>query len=100
LCLSASSPSRPLQHVFDDGLSYGDDLAVEASDLVAAESYERVCLGTVAQPDPGGLASLIERWAAGRLRTWVAGVLPLERAAEAHRRLAAGQVRGKLVLTP
>ncbi|WP_284744971.1 NADP-dependent oxidoreductase [Amycolatopsis sp. RTGN1] len=37
---------------------------------------------------------------AGTLRPRVAGVLPLARAAEAHERLAAGGLRGRLVLTP
>jgi NADPH:quinone reductase-like Zn-dependent oxidoreductase len=37
--------------------------------------------------------------AAGTLRPRVAGVLPLSRAAEAHERLAAGGLRGRLVLT-
>jgi NADPH2:quinone reductase len=43
------------------------------------------------------VARLVER---GRLRALVADVLPLERAAEAHRRIEAGGVNGKLVLTP
>lgn len=42
------------------------------------------------------LASLVDR---GLLRPLVADVLPLERAAEAHRRIEAGGVHGKLVLT-
>lgn len=37
---------------------------------------------------------------AGTLPPRVAGVLPLTRAAEAHNRLAAGGLRGRLVLTP
>ncbi|MEU8638566.1 NADP-dependent oxidoreductase [Amycolatopsis sp. NPDC048633] len=37
---------------------------------------------------------------AGALRPRVADVLPLSRAAEAHERLAAGGLRGRLVLTP
>jgi NADPH:quinone reductase len=51
-------------------------------------------------PDPAELAELAEALAAGRLTTRVADVLPLDRAADAHRRLAAGGVRGKLVLVP
>lgn len=43
------------------------------------------------------IASLVER---GLLRPLVADVLPLEQAAEAHRRIEAGGVHGKLVLTP
>jgi NADPH:quinone reductase-like Zn-dependent oxidoreductase len=37
--------------------------------------------------------------AEGRLRPYVAATFPLERAAEAHERIEAGHVRGKLVLT-
>ena len=48
LCLSAASPGRPVQHVPDGCLSYVDELAVEASDFVAAEPDERVCIGIVA----------------------------------------------------
>ena len=45
------------------------------------------------------LADLVGRVAAGRLRTRVAATLPLTEAAEAHRRVLAGGLRGKLVLT-
>lgn len=50
--------------------------------------------------DPPALRELIEDVAQGRLRTRVAGTLPLAEAAEAHRRLEAGGTRGKLVLIP
>ncbi len=52
------------------------------------------------QPNADGLNELVERWASGRLKTRIAGVLPLAEAAEAHRRAEAGGLRGKLVLTP
>jgi NADPH2:quinone reductase len=52
------------------------------------------------QTDGETLASLLDRLASGQLRTRVADVMPLSSAAEAHRRLAAGSLRGKLVLTP
>ncbi|MFD9908456.1 NADP-dependent oxidoreductase [Streptomyces sp. NPDC059063] len=45
----------------------------------------------------GRLASLAD---AGRLTVRVAGTMPLREAAGAHRRLAEGGVRGRLVLTP
>jgi NADPH2:quinone reductase len=45
------------------------------------------------------LADLVEQVAAGRLRTRVAATLPLTEAAEAHRRVLAGGLRGKVVLT-
>jgi NADPH2:quinone reductase len=44
------------------------------------------------------LADLVVRVADGRLRTRVAEVLPLTEAAEAHRRVLAGGLHGKLVL--
>jgi NADPH:quinone reductase-like Zn-dependent oxidoreductase len=45
------------------------------------------------------LADLVGRVAAGRLRTRVAATMPLTEAADAHRRVLAGGLRGKLVLT-
>jgi NADPH:quinone reductase-like Zn-dependent oxidoreductase len=45
------------------------------------------------------LADLVGRVAAGRLRTRVADTMPLVEAADAHRRVLAGGLRGKLVLT-
>lgn len=51
------------------------------------------------EPAPENLAGLLSAVAAGRLTTRVAGTLPLARAAEAHERVAAGGLRGKLVLT-
>ncbi|MCM4084679.1 NADP-dependent oxidoreductase [Paractinoplanes hotanensis] len=45
------------------------------------------------------LADLVGQVAAGRLRTRVAVTMPLTEAAEAHRRVLAGGLRGKLVLT-
>jgi len=45
------------------------------------------------------LADLVERVAAGRLRTRVADTMPLTEAATAHRRALTGGLRGKLVLT-
>ena len=50
--------------------------------------------------DGGQLAWLSELAAAGRLTARIADVLPLEQAAEAHRRLAEGGLRGRIVLVP
>ncbi|KJS57873.1 NADP-dependent oxidoreductase [Streptomyces rubellomurinus] len=47
----------------------------------------------------GRLAELVELWEAGGLRLEIAEALPMERAAEAHRLVGAGHVRGKVVLT-
>ncbi|MFJ2579660.1 NADP-dependent oxidoreductase [Kitasatospora aureofaciens] len=46
------------------------------------------------------LAELVELWETGGLRLEVAETFPLERAADAHRMVATGHVRGKVVLTP
>ena len=45
------------------------------------------------------LADLVGQVASGRLRTRVADTMPLTEAADAHRRVLAGGLRGKLVLT-
>lgn len=50
--------------------------------------------------DGARLAELSALVDAGRLSLRLAGVLPLEEVAEAHERLAAGGVRGRLVLAP
>jgi NADPH:quinone reductase-like Zn-dependent oxidoreductase len=46
------------------------------------------------------LAELVGLVEAGRLTPRVAETFPLEKAAEAHRRLAEGRLRGRLVLVP
>ncbi len=51
------------------------------------------------ESDPGALAELTRMVAGGELRTRVARTLDLAQAAEAHRLLEQGGVRGKLVLT-
>ncbi|MER7580870.1 NADP-dependent oxidoreductase [Kitasatospora sp. NPDC097691] len=45
------------------------------------------------------LAELVRLWEAGGLRLEIAEALPLEKAAEAHRLVGTGHVRGKVVLT-
>lgn len=45
------------------------------------------------------LAALVDQAAAGTLRTRVAATMPLREAAEAHRLVEAGGLRGKIVLT-
>lgn len=49
--------------------------------------------------DRGSLAELVRELAAGTLRTRVAAEMPLTEAAEAHRLVEAGGLRGKVVLT-
>jgi NADPH2:quinone reductase len=50
------------------------------------------------RPDHAMLTDLAERLAAGRLRTRVAHVIPLEEAARGHRLAGQGGLRGKVVL--
>ena len=52
------------------------------------------------QPDGERLAGLLADAASGRLPARVHAILPLERAADAHRELFRGGVRGKYVLRP
>ena len=51
------------------------------------------------RPDGDELRELADLVAAGELRPHVEEVFPLERAADAHERIEAGHVRGKLVLS-
>ena len=51
-------------------------------------------------PDGSQLAGLLARTAAGELPARVHTVLPLDQAADAHRAVAKGGVRGRYVLTP
>lgn len=46
------------------------------------------------------LAELTELWESGAIRLEIAGTFPLTRAAEAHRLVEAGHIRGKAVITP
>jgi NADPH:quinone reductase-like Zn-dependent oxidoreductase len=50
-------------------------------------------------PDPDGLAEVCRMAEAGHLRVPIAKAFPLEETAEAHRVMAEGHVRGKLVVT-
>ncbi|MEU4225127.1 zinc-binding dehydrogenase [Nonomuraea sp. NPDC026600] len=50
--------------------------------------------------DAAQLAEVVRLVEAGRVTLRVAGTYPLEKAADAHARLAAGGVRGRLVLVP
>ena len=54
----------------------------------------------VAEPDGVRLAQLLDATAHGDLPARVQAVLPLDRAADAHRAVAKGGVRGRYVLRP
>lgn len=81
--------------VRDGGLFVG----LRPADVPAAERDVRVtAVGVV--PDGRRTADLLARVAAGDIVTRVAGELPLTEAAEAHRLVAKGGVRGRYVLVP
>jgi NADPH:quinone reductase-like Zn-dependent oxidoreductase len=50
-------------------------------------------------PDGAGLGELARMADAGQLRVPIAKAFPLEQIADAHRLVAAGHVRGKVVVT-
>jgi NADPH:quinone reductase-like Zn-dependent oxidoreductase len=50
------------------------------------------------EPDGAALATLASLFDEGRIEVLLGGTLPLDQAAEAHRRLERGEVEGKLVL--
>ena len=74
------------------------DGADEATKATGERLGVRV-LEPLVEPDGRGLDSVKAMFARGSLRVGLDSVLALERAAEAHRRLEAGGVRGKLVLS-
>jgi NADPH:quinone reductase-like Zn-dependent oxidoreductase len=74
------------------------DGADEATKATSERLGVRV-LEPLVEPDGRGLDSVKAMCARGSLRVELDSVLALEQAAEAHRRLEAGGVRGKLVLS-
>jgi NADPH:quinone reductase-like Zn-dependent oxidoreductase len=54
----------------------------------------------VTRPDGPQLADLLTRTASGQLPTRIHAVLPLDQAADAHRAIANGGIRGRYVLKP
>ncbi|MFE2111415.1 NADP-dependent oxidoreductase [Kitasatospora sp. NPDC059463] len=57
-------------------------------------------LGIRGERTAARLAGLVGLWEAGALRLEIADTFPLGRAADAHRLVGTGHVRGKVVLTP
>ncbi|MFC5664799.1 NADP-dependent oxidoreductase [Kitasatospora misakiensis] len=57
-------------------------------------------VGIRGQRTAARLAGLVALWEAGGLRMEIAEAFPLERAADAHRLVGTGHVRGKVVLVP
>ncbi|MCT7661780.1 NADP-dependent oxidoreductase [Mycobacterium deserti] len=73
------------------GVQPGSEPAGERNITVAA---------VVTRPDGARLADLLDQVASGRLPTRVHAVVGLDQAADAHRAMAAGGVRGRYVLKP
>jgi NADPH:quinone reductase-like Zn-dependent oxidoreductase len=77
----------------------GTFVGVKPGNEPAAERGITVAV-VVAHPDGARLAGLLERAASGELPARVHAVVPLDQAADAHRAMAKGGVRGRLVLKP
>jgi NADPH:quinone reductase-like Zn-dependent oxidoreductase len=86
---------RALALVRDGGAFVG----VQPSAKLPAERGIRVEVVMV-HPDGPRLAGLLARTASGELPARVHAVVPLDRAADAHRAVAKGGLRGRYVLTP
>ncbi|WP_282697044.1 NADP-dependent oxidoreductase [Streptomyces sp. CC208A] len=86
--------AEPLLPVVKDG---GVFVSATPERMPSAERDIRVD-AVAGHPDAARLKELLELVAAGGLATRVADVLPLEEAAEAHRRVEAGHRPGRLVL--
>ncbi|MFE9748663.1 NADP-dependent oxidoreductase [Saccharothrix saharensis] len=76
----------------------GTDRIVTIADAPAAAELGVVFTGGPQERSAGRLAELAELAATGQLRTTVAATFPLAEAAEAHRLIAGGHGRGKVVL--
>lgn len=76
--------------------------AVADDDVELAARYEAAGMqfsGIVVDPDPVGLKGLVDLVEQGRLEVHVQETFAFEDVVEAHRRLDAGHLQGKLVLT-
>jgi NADPH:quinone reductase-like Zn-dependent oxidoreductase len=77
----------------------GRFVGVQPSAVPAAERGISVA-AVMVHPDGARLAGLLARTASGELPARVHAVLPLDQAADAHRAVAKGGVRGRYVLQP
>lgn len=77
----------------------GQFVGVQPSAQLSAERGVTIA-AVVAHPDGTRLADLLARAASGQLPARVHAVLPLDQAADAHRAVAKGGVRGRYVLQP
>lgn len=93
--IDAALSGQGLIHGVRDGGMFVTVLAAAAP--LAERGIQVHALHT--QPDRDTLTALAEDLHSGRLTTRIAGTLPLQDAADAHRHAEAGGLRGKLVLT-
>jgi NADPH:quinone reductase-like Zn-dependent oxidoreductase len=77
-----------------------DSRLVTLSTKPSSERPEVTVKAGFVRPDPDALAEMASMAAAGSLTLRVADVVAFEEAAEAHRRLEAGGLRGRIVLRP
>lgn len=88
--------ARPGGTIVAYGFAAGPEVSFDVRDLYFKQ---RRLLGSMAS-DPSDLLWGLEQVRAGRIRPVLDRALPLGAAAEAHRLIAEGHVRGKLVLLP
>jgi NADPH:quinone reductase-like Zn-dependent oxidoreductase len=91
---------RSLRALREGGLLIPVPSGVSESVFAAAREQSRRAAGVQVEPDYPGLEALAALAEEGELRVEIDKTFPLERAAEAHRRLEEGRARGKIVLTP
>lgn len=92
---AAAMQEQALALVRDGGTFVG----VQPGATPAAQRGIRVT-AVVAHPDGARLSDLLARTATGQLPARVHQIVPLEQAADAHRAMAKGGVRGRYVLQP
>ena len=90
---------RSLQSLREDGLLIAIPAGVTDAVASAAAEQRKRATGLLVEPDAAGLESLAALAERGGLEVAVEAAFPLSEAAQAHERLEAGRVRGKVVLT-
>jgi D-arabinose 1-dehydrogenase-like Zn-dependent alcohol dehydrogenase len=97
---AAAAAAAALQHealtLLRDG---GTFIGVQPGNEPTIERGIRVT-AVITHPDGARLCDLLSQAATGTLPTRVHAVLPLEQAGDAHRAMAKGGLRGRIVLTP
>lgn len=92
-------PARSLPSLRDGGVLISITTPLEDALVKEAAARGIRAVTMLVEPDHTGMAALANLAEGGMLRPELDAVLPLERAAEAHERIASGRTRGKIVLT-